>query len=76
MRKIIEILEEIMAVTYKLSDILFFKYDIQFIDLWKGRLWEVIIRNARIAAEQWKKGVYLPEDLHLSGRVIMRTEAV
>jgi hypothetical protein len=42
----------------------------------KGRLWEVIIRNARIAAEQWKKGVYLQEDLHLSGRVIMRTEAV
>lgn len=42
----------------------------------KGGLWEVIIRNARIAAEQWKKGVYLPEDIRLSGRVIMKTEAV
>lgn len=42
----------------------------------KGGLWEVIVRNARIAAEQWKKGVYLPEDIHLSGRVIMKTEAV
>ena len=42
----------------------------------KGGLWEVIIRNARIAAEQWKKEVYLPEDIHLNGKVIMRTEAV
>ena len=52
-----------------------YKYDIGFIDLLKRRLWEVIIRNVHIAAEQWKKGVYLPEDIHLSGRVIMRTEA-
>ena len=53
-----------------------FKYDIGFIDLLKRRLWEVIIRNVHIVVEQWKKGVYLPEDIHLSGRVIMRTEAV
>lgn len=53
-----------------------FKYDIEFIDLLKERLWEVVIRNVHIAVEQWKKGVYLPEDIHLSGRVIMRTEAV
>lgn len=42
----------------------------------KGGLWEVIIRNALIVAEQWKRGVYLPEDIRLSGRVIMKTEAV
>ena len=53
-----------------------FKYDIGFIDLLKGRLWEVIIRNARIAAGQWKKEVYLLEDIRLSGRVNMKTEAV
>lgn len=42
----------------------------------KGELWEVIIRNALIAAEQWKRGAYLPEDIRLSGKVIMKTEAV
>ena len=42
----------------------------------KGGLWEFIIRNALIVAEQWKKGVYLPEDIRLSGKVIMKTEAV
>lgn len=42
----------------------------------KGGLWEVIIINALIVAEQWKRGVYLPEDIRLSGRVIMKTEAV
>ena len=43
----------------------------------KGGLWEVIIRNALIAAEQWKRGVYLTaEDIRLSGRVNMKTEAV
>ena len=49
------------------------KFDKRFM---KGGLWEVIIRNVLIAAEQWKRGVYLPEDIRLSGRVMMRTEAV